>query len=378
MRILPILTACLVAAFLYVLVFERDLLLGAREAVQEASGQVEEPVVEEVAEEPEMAPDDGRVSIVAMPSTARQIDSAVTLRGRTEAVRQVNVQAETSGQIISEPLRAGAFVEAGQLMCQLDPGTREASLAEARARLAEARARIPEAEARVAEAQARLTEARIEDNAASRLSEGGFASETRVAGAQAAVSSAEASVQAAQSGLSATSAGIESAEAAVAAAEREIERLNITAPFGGLLESDTAELGTLLQPGQLCATIIQLDPVKLVGFVPEVSVDRIELGALAGARLITGREVQGRVTFISRSADELTRTFRVEVSVPNPDLAIRDGQTIDIVIAAEGTEAHMLPGSALTLDDDGSLGVRVVAEGDTALFKPVTLIRDTV
>ncbi|MGR3466550.1 MAG: efflux RND transporter periplasmic adaptor subunit, partial [Shimia sp.] len=196
--------------------------------------------------------------------------------------------------------------------------------------------------------------------------------------AQAAVSSAQASVQAAQSGLSATSAGIESAAAAVAAAEREIERLDITAPFGGLLESDTAELGTLLQPGALCATIIQLDPIKLVGFVPEVSVDRIELGALAGARLITGREVQGRVTFLSRSADELTRTFRVEVSVPNPDLAIRDGQTIDIVIAAEGTEAHMLPGSALTLDNDGSLGVRVVAEGDTALFKPVTLIRDTV
>ena len=52
-------------------------------------------------------------------------------------------------------------------------------------------------------------------------------------------------------------------------AEREIDRLTITAPFGGLLESDAAEIGSLLQPGALCATVIQLDPIKLVGFIPE-------------------------------------------------------------------------------------------------------------
>ena len=41
------------------------------------------------------------------------------------------------------------------------------------------------------------------------------------------------------------------------------------APFAGLLETDTAELGALLQTGSPCATIIQLDPIKFVGFVPE-------------------------------------------------------------------------------------------------------------
>ena len=81
------------------------------------------------------------------------------------------------------------------------------------------------------------------------------------------------------------------------------------APFDGLLESDTAELGSLLQPGALCATLIQLDPMKLVGFANELQVARLTEGARAGARLAGGREVVGEVTFIARSADPQTRNL---------------------------------------------------------------------
>ncbi|WP_372887466.1 efflux RND transporter periplasmic adaptor subunit, partial [Shimia sp.] len=214
-------------------------------------------------------------------------------------------------------------------------------------------------------------------NAAEKLSEGGFASETRVASAQAAVRAAEAGVQSARSGLQSTEAGIRSAQAAVAAAEREIARLTITAPFAGLLESDTAELGSLMQPGALCATVIRLDPIRLVGFVPETEIAKITPGALAGARLTTGQEVTGRVSFLSRKADEVTRTFRVEVAVPNPDLSIRDGQTAEIAIAAPGADAHLIPQSALTLDDDGSLGVRLVNDAGLVAFAPIRMLRDT-
>ncbi len=159
-------------------------------------------------------------------------------------------------------------------------------------------------------------------------------------------------------------------------AEDELTRLAIHAPFAGLLESDTAELGSLMQPGAPCATIIQLDPIKLVGFVPEANVDRISLGAEAGARLASGRQVTGQVTFLSRSADPQTRTFRVEITVPNADQTIRDGQTADILIRTEGTSAHLLPASAMTLSDAGALGVRVVVDGIVE-FVPVRMIRDT-
>ena len=163
MRIASIITAAFVAVAIFVFIFQRDLIF--------PSGD-ETPQVTATTEETPPAGPDTRVSVVALRSIARPVDSAVAVRGETEAARQVNLLAETSGTVISTPLRRGASVKAGQMMCQLDPGTRNATLAEAKARLAEAKARVPEAEARVIEAEARLEEALINDRAASKLGKG--------------------------------------------------------------------------------------------------------------------------------------------------------------------------------------------------------------
>ncbi|WP_390913924.1 efflux RND transporter periplasmic adaptor subunit [Pseudosulfitobacter sp. SM2401] len=391
MRIFPLITAIAVAVLLYFAIIERDRaleFLGLREpadVAQNATDDAENPARE--------AKTENLIKVVAQHSVAQKIDSAVVLRGQTQAARQVDVRSETSATVLSAPLRKGTFVETGQLLCQLDPGTRGATLAEAKARLAEARARLSEAESRVPESRARileanavLEEAMTNQNAATKLSVDGFASDTRVKSANAQVAAAEASIEAANSGLSAArsgiqsaAAGIESAQATVAAAQKELSRLDIKAPFAGLLESDTAELGSLLQPGSLCSTVIQLDPIKLVAFAPETEVDRIELGATAGARLAAGgAQVVGKVTFLSRSADPTTRTFRVEIEVPNKDLKIRDGQTAEILIGAAGAQAHLVPGSALTLNNDGALGLRAVDDTGLVQFHQVEMLRDTV
>ena len=380
MKLLPFLIALLVSAFMYLLVFERDRLLGF------ASTEPEQPVTQtqqpaEMGAGTAVTPANDparRVTVVAIKSVAQTVDSAVLLRGRTEAARQVNVMAETSGKVISNPLRKGAYIEAGQVLCQLDPGTRESRLTEAKARLIEAEARLPEAQARVIGAAATLAEAKISENAARRLNQSGYASETRAAAAEAVLQAALAGVESAKATVVSAKASAEAAKASVASTLKDIENLTITAPFDGLLETDTAELGALLQPGAHCATIIQLDPIKLVGFAPETEVDRVTVGAMAGARLATGSKVVGRVTFLSRSADPLTRTFRVEVEVPNTGLAIRDGQTVEILVASDGASAHLLPQSSLTLDNDGALGVRYVGDGDIVGFAPVTILRDTV
>ena len=372
MKLIPVLTALLVSAGLYLLVFERDRLF---DFAQPTPTEELQDMAE--AQTPDVVVRDSTVGVVAIHSVAQTIDSAVILRGRTEAARQVTVASETTGLVISEPLRKGAFVSAGDVVCRLAPGTREASLAEARARLAEAQGRAPEAEAGVLEANARVREAEINLNAAQKLSEDGFASETRVVSAEAAMEAATAGVLRAQSAIASAQAGIEAAQAGVAAATREIDKLTIVAPFSGLLETDTVELGALMQMGTPCATIIQLNEIKLVGFVPEADVAKVNVGAMAGARLTSGQEVRGRVTFLSRSADPLTRTFRVEVTVANDDLSISDGQTAEILVASDGQTAHLIAQSSLTLDDDGVLGVRTVAEGNIVAFMPVTLLRDT-
>ena len=378
MRIVSIITAILVTAFLFVIVFKRDQLAEFT-ATGSAANAAEQPALaDDTPAAPANTDDEVAFKVVAFSSKASTIDSAVVLRGETEAARSVTARAETNGLIVNTPLRKGTFVGEADVLCQLDPGTRAANLSDAKARLESARARVPETQARLEEAKAKLDEAKINFNAANKLSEGGFASESRVANAQATVRSAEAAVASAKAGFDTTRSGIQSAEAAVASAEKEIERLTIRAPFAGLLETDTAELGSLLQPGAACATIIQLDPIKLVAFVPETEWSRVHLGAPAMARLISGREVTGAVTYLSRSADPLTRTFRVEIEVANSDLSIADGQTAEIVIGADGSLAHLLPQSALTLNDEGALGIRAVGAGNIVEFHPVTLIRDTV
>ena len=382
MRIVSLITAVAVVSILYVLVFERDVLRGFSdgENIEElandlGNGPELNTEVEIVKSKPEKSKK--LISVVVVESSAKTIDSAVVLRGETAAARLVEVRSETSGQVINEPLKKGETISQGQLLCRLDPGTRQATLADAVAGLAEARARVPETQAKLDEAKARLAEAKINFNAANKLSEGGYASETRVASAEAAVRAAEASIASATAGFESTRSKIQSAEASVAIANKEIERISLTAPFDGILETDTAELGTLLQPGALCAKIIQLNPIKFVGFVPETELGRVIKGSTATAKLLNGQEIQGAVTFVSRSADQTTRTFRVEIEADNADLSISKGQTAEISIASDGTQAHLLPQSALTLDDSGALGVRTVDEQSQVLFFETDLIRDT-
>ncbi|APZ54221.1 efflux RND transporter periplasmic adaptor subunit [Salipiger abyssi] len=412
MRIISILTALLVIAALYGVIIERERLIGWAEAIAPAgasssnapagasssktpagasnSNATADASNAEEAVPPEDTPD-GAVSVMAMRSTAQEIDGAVVLRGETQASREVDVMAETGGRVISAPLPKGSAVEAGQVLCKLDPGTSGASLAEAEAALAEAQAqrpeveaRVPEAQAALAQAQAQLEEAQINLTAAEELSKNGYSSRTALASARAAQRSAEAGVSSAEAGLKAARAGrgglearIESARASVARAESTVADLTIEAPFDGVLESDTAELGSLMSVGTSCASVLQLDPIRLVGYVPETDVSRVTLGARAGARLTGERMVTGTVSFVARRADETTRTFRVDITLPNPDLAIRAGQTAEIGIEAEGAMAHLLPASALTLNDDGALGIRAVSAEGTARFLPVEILRDT-
>ncbi len=335
MRIVSILTALIVCVVLYLFIFERDRLTEGDMPEQEMA-QTETREADDFAPPAQKAETETTVvSVVTTLSTARALDSAVLLRGETEAARQVTVTAETAGRVISTPLRKGAVVAAGDVLCELDPGTREATRAQARAALAEA-------EVALANAQ--------------KLASGGYASETQVLSAE---------------------AGIESARAALAQIDRDIENLTIKAPFSGLLESDSAELGTYLTGGASCATVIQLDPIKLVAYAPEAEVNKITVGAPAGGRLISGQEVMGQVSFLSRSADTTTRTFRVEVEIPNADAAIRDGQTVEMAISAAGQPAHLVPQSALTLDDEGEIGLRLVGDDNRVVFAPVQVLRDT-
>ena len=272
-------------------------------------------------------------SVAVLKSSARPFVDTLVLRGRTEANRSVDIQSEIAGLVTSPPREKGSLVKAGDTLCQIRTGDREAEMTEA---------------------NARLIEAQTEFEAAEQLSQKGFASTTAAKN---------------------KSALLEAAKARVLRAEINLKRLTITAPFDGILISDTAELGSLLQNGSVCASLIALDPIKFVAFAPERSVDALKMGAEVDAKLITGRKLKGEITYIARSADRDTRTYLVEAETANEDLSIRDGMTAEMLISLDGVDAHYLPQTALTLDNDGQLGVRL-AVNDVARFLPVEVLRD--
>ena len=286
-----------------------------------------------LAQSEAVEPAEPPVPVMVLEITAEETEEQKILRGRTEANRAVEIRAETEGLVVSEPLRAGARVSRGDLVCEIEPGNRSAQLAEARAALAEAR---------------------VEAEAARSLSEKGFTAETtRIA----------------------REARLEAAQAELDLVELDLERLTMESPFNGVLETDTAEIGSRLGVGDLCATVIDLSRIRVTAYISEQDVDRVSPGDPVLVTLINGRTHAGEIRFIGRMADEDTRTYKVEAVLDNNDGQIRDGMTAEITVSLPSERAHLIPQLALTLDDEGRLGVRL-AENGIAQFYPIRVLRD--
>lgn len=328
MRASYIIAALLIAAGLWYWFVQRHDVPGEAIAASASNEQVTEDAPDPTKDR------DAPVPVVVIQSTAGETQGILILRGRTKANRTVQIASEISGRVVSEAIPSGSRVQEDQVLCRLNPGVLAAELAEA---------------------EALLAEAEIEANAAKRLKNKGFTAETTLKSSQAKLRVAQAQLDRVQ---------------------WNIAQLEIRAPFAGVLETDTAEIGTLMVPGEHCAELIDLSKVKISGFVSEQEVDLLDIGQPARARLINGVTADGTISFLSRMSDEQTRTYAVEVTLDNTDGAIRDGMTAELMIALPPKSAHLLPHTALTLDDDGRMGVRVDQDG-IARFYAIEILNDT-
>ncbi|MFN3514097.1 MAG: efflux RND transporter periplasmic adaptor subunit [Phenylobacterium sp.] len=272
------------------------------------------------------------VQVVTAPEIVREY--TVNLRGRTEAARAVVVRSETAGVVAATPVAEGSYVRRGAVLCRLNVDAREATLAQARANL---RSR------------------ELQQKASADLAEKGYRSQTQLLQDQ---------------------ANLDSAAASVRQAEIALEQMNIRAPFDGVFDRRDAEIGTYLSPGQACGTVIELNPLLIVGDLAESDAGKVKVGATATARLVSGETLSGRVRYAARDADAQTRTYRVEVAASNPGQA-RSGLSAALHIGAGTGPAHRVPVSALVLDADGRQGVRHVLPGDVVAFTPVTVLEET-
>jgi multidrug efflux system membrane fusion protein len=279
---------------------------------------------------------------------AQPWDIEVPLRGRTQAKASVGAVAETAGIVDTVHVTKGQTVKVGDLLCTLDQGTRAAAVAQA--------------EAGMEQANAGLVQAQSDYDTNAELREKGLAAPNTARQLEVALTSAKAAISSAQAGLD--------------NAQAELERTEIHAKVAGVVQDPLVVAGAMLGMGQPCATIVQLDPMVFIGQVPEARIGLAKLGLEATIKTITDQEVDGKVTFISATADPATRSFPVEIELPNADGAIRDGITATATVTMGTAPAHLLPQSVLTLNDDGVLGVSTVVDGSVK-FLPVTIASDT-
>lgn len=274
-------------------------------------------------------------AVRVMESQAKPRQTMLRAAGRTEASRVGRLLAETEGRLIELRVEEGQSVSDGDLIGRID---------------------VDERSATVIGAEALVAQRRIEHEAAAKLANKGFQSEIRRAEALAA---------------------LEAAKATLRLARIDLDDTRLTAPFDGILMHRSVELGDFLKSGDPVAEIVDLDPIIVAADVSEREVGQVVEGALAQVRLVTGHMAEGVISYISPQADETTRTFKIELEIPNPDLTLKAGVTSEVLLPKQQTNAHLISPALLTLNANGEVGVKLVDAESIARFAPVMIVEDT-
>lgn len=273
------------------------------------------------------------VAVAVIPS----IDHARSVRvsGVTQADKRTNMTARAGGIIAELLVEQGDIVAQGDVIARIAPEGRDAA---------------------ARSAQAALQQAQAEFAAREQLVERGTLPRLQ---------------------LDQQRSALRLAESQYEAAKAELDRLEVTAPFGGTVDQVMVEAGGSVDQGTPVANLIALDPIVGIGEVNESDLRTISVGGQAQLRLVTGQVIDGTIRYISRDAQATTRTFTVEVEAANPNLAIPAGMTAEVILRGEPVVATPVPRSVVTLNDAGELGVRAVDDQGMVVFYPIDLVDDS-
>ncbi len=276
--------------------------------------------------------------------------------GRIEAT-DIDIAAKIAGRIEKIFVKEGEFVQAGQLLVQMQTDTLQAQLNEARAQreaavhnanAAEAQVTAKESEkaaaiATVAQRDAnwdaakrrlvrteQLTRERVDtpqqldDDRATE-----HAADAAVKTAQAQVDTAQAAIEAARAQLVSAKANIAAAEATIVRIEADITDSALKAPRDGRVQYKIAQEREVLPAGGKVLNMVDLADVYMTLFLPEKLVGRVNMGAEARIVLDAAPElvIPANVTFVADVAQFTPKTvetkeerqkltFRVKAHIP--------------------------------------------------------------
>lgn len=286
------------------------------------------------------------------------VTTFVEFTGRTEAPEFVEVRARVPGYLERVAFDAGAKVEEGQLLFEIEPEAYETALASARARHDSARARLSLAEATLGR--------------------------TREAADRGAATSLEVATREAE--RDEARAAVDEAAAAVARAELDLSYTKVVSPIAGRASRELVTEGNLVGAGDatLLTTVVIDDPLHIYFDIDERAVlaflkerpraDRAVTRTVpAFLTLLSGEEYEeeGVIDYVDNTVNESTGTLRARASFPNPAGRLFPGMFVRVRVPEEAAEATLVPQVAVQRDLQGPY-LLVVNASDVVERRDVT------
>jgi membrane fusion protein, macrolide-specific efflux system len=320
---------------------------------------------------------------VTAPVVIGDIDDTVLAAGEIEAVRQVSVGAQVSGQIKSLKVALGDRVKQGQLIAEIDSMTQQNSLRNAEAALISAQAQLLAKHATLAQAQLAYDRQRAL-----------LAGEV---GTQEDLESARAALDVAKAEAASLQAQIDQARITADTARVNLAYTRITAPIDGTVVAIISKEGQTVNANQSAPTIIklaQMDKVTVKAEISEADVPRVLPGQTVYFTILglPDKRFTSRLRAIepapeSISTDSTTSTttttstsstaiyYNGLFDVPNPDGVLRISMTAQVhIVLASAQRVLTIPATALgEKRPGGSYRVMVVGRDGRAEPRSVNI-----
>ena len=315
-----------------------------------------------------------------------QIDQSIELQGQTTHNKKIDVKSETTGNIISISFKRGDKVTKGDELIRISIENRKELLNSARKDIERLNKELELNEKnkvnRLSQNKELIKLYEIEFASAKQLIDKGLSSKSKLSLASFNLANARSdqedimiNFESQQSSIEAQLANVKSQLKKI---ELDISNTFINSPFSGIISEKMVEESEYITPGKPMFTIIDLNPIKIQGYLSEFNVNKVNLDTKAIIENTNGVKKNGIISFISPSAETSTRTFEITIEADNSDLSFRSGITTKITIAGSELKAHKIPPSILTLLDDGTVGVKAVDEENIVVFFPTTSVKDTI
>ena len=275
--------------------------------------------------------------------------------GRIEAER-IEVATKLAGRIAEVVVAEGDWVEAGQLVAQMETFDLDAQLHAAQAAVRLAEQQKLQAEALLRQRKSEVSTSKAEYVRVDKLTKDGFYSEAKSDAQRTVMDTAEAALAAAEAGIPLADANIAAAEASVERLQSLISDAKLTAPRAGRVQYILAHTGEVLAAGGRVVTLTDLSDMYMSIFLPSGDAARLAIGSEARIILdaIPEYVIPATVTFVASTAQFTPRS--VETQQERDQLMFRVRLTIAPELLADYQDRARagVPGVGYVLVEEGA------------------------